>query len=123
MLRSILAVIAGFASWTVLWLSSNQLLFRLFRSKFDDQMMSSDTGLLAAILALSVLFSIVAGWITAAVAKRSPIPHTLALGAVQLAVGIFVQSMVWDQMPLWYHLVFLTLLVPGNVVGGWLRGR
>lgn len=72
------AILAGFASWTVLWLTSNQLLFRLFRSKFDDAMMTRATGVLALILVLSILISILAGWLTAKVARRAPIAHTVA---------------------------------------------
>ena len=47
--------------------------------------------------------------------------HVWVLALIQLGIGIFVQSGVWDQMPLWYHLPFLALLLPANVYGAWLR--
>ncbi|MDA8017284.1 MAG: hypothetical protein MPN21_07525 [Thermoanaerobaculia bacterium] len=120
-LRSIGAVVAGFATWTVLWLSSNAAARAIVPDAFDDQGLTSSTGILLFLLVASVVYSIVAGWVTAAVAGRAEVPHTVALGVVQTAIGIAVQLAYWDVMPLWYHLPFLALLLPGNVLGGWLR--
>ena len=38
-----------------------------------------------------------------------------------LAVGIGVQAGSWNLMPVWYHLTFLALLVPGALIGAKLR--
>jgi hypothetical protein len=34
-----------------------------------------------------------------------------------LVVGIYFQSQYWHVMPLWYHLIFLALLIPMCFVG------
>jgi hypothetical protein len=39
---------------------------------------------------------------------------------LQLGLGIFFQAQYWQLMPLWYHLPFLALLLPGNVYGAWM---
>lgn len=122
MIRSILAVIAGYATWTVIFLGGNQLLFALFKNRYRDDMSTDDGMVLLAALALSLLASIVAGWVTVAIAKAKPVPHTLALGVALLATGIPVQMSYWDSIPLWYNLCFLGLLLPASVLGGKLRG-
>ncbi len=121
MIRKLLAVLAGFALWTVLWLASNQLALRLFSTRFDERGMTDDAGLLAAFVVLSALFSIAAGWTTTAVSRAGSSVLALVLGALLLAVGVLVQSTVWDQMPLWFHLSFLALLVPASAVGARLH--
>ena len=43
---------------------------------------------------------------------------------LNLSFGIFIQYQYWDKMPLWYHLPFLAMLVPGIILGGILgKGR
>lgn len=123
MLRSVIAVLAGAIAWPALFLTANQVIFRLFRSEFRDDMTTNHAGILLLVLVLSVVCSVAAGWITAAVATRARIGHAAALGVLQLAIGIFTQMQYWDAIPLWYHLPFLALLLPGNVLGGWLRER
>jgi hypothetical protein len=59
--------------------------------------------------------------VTATAARSRPRAHTVALGLVQLTLGIFVQASYWHAIPIWCHLSFLALLLPGNVVGGMLR--
>ena len=44
-------------------------------------------------------------------------------GILLLATGIAVQLQYWSLLPIWYHLVFLVLLVPSTVAGGSLRPR
>jgi hypothetical protein len=125
MLRSVLAVLAGFATWTVLWLISNQLLMISARDQFHDDGTTDHAGLLAVILIASVVISIAAGWLTAKIAPTNPFGHALALGALLLAVGVGVQWQYWHVMPLWYHLSFLALLLPASILGGgcFARGK
>ncbi len=121
MLRSVLSVIAGSAIWTVLWLTSNQAILAALPGYFRPDGTTDSTGVLLLILVLSVIYSVIAGFVTAAVAARSEMRHALALGILQLIFGIIAQSQFWDVMPLWYHLIFLALLIPGNLAGGKLR--
>ncbi len=73
------------------------------------------------LLTLCIAVSLLAGYVTGAVARTKPVSHGLALGILQLGLGIFFQAQYWQLMPLWYHLVFLTMLLPGNVYGAWLQ--
>ena len=43
-------------------------------------------------------------------------------GALLLLIFIPEHISLWDKFPIWYHLTFLTSLVPLAVVGGWIAG-
>ena len=117
MIRSILSVLAGFALWTVLSLASNAALAAAAPGAFREDGSTDSVGMLLLILVLSVVFSVIAGYVTALLAREKTKQHALALGLALLAVGIFVQIQYWDVMPVWYHLSFLALLVPGVLLG------
>ncbi len=117
MIRSILSVLAGFALWTVLSLASNAALAAAVPGAFREDGSTDSVGMLLLLLVLSVVFSVIAGYVTALLAHEKTTQHTLALGLALLAVGIFVQIQYWDVMPVWYHLSFLALLVPGVLLG------
>ena len=122
MLRSILSVLAGFALWTVLWLASNAALAAAAPGAFREDGSTDSVGMLLLILVLSVVFSVIAGYVTALLARAKAKQHALALGLALLAVGIFAQVQFWDVMPVWYHLSFLALLIPGVLLGDKTQG-
>ena len=117
MARNILSVLAGFVVWTVLWLASNAAIAAAVPSAFGEDGSTDNAAILVLFLVLSVVFSIVAGYLCARLARTKPMRLAWSLGVLLLAVGIFVQLQFWDLMPLWYHLIFLALLVPGTLLG------
>ena len=132
MIRTILAVIVGFCVWSILWVGGNEL-FKILspgwygasedafmKAMANKEPMTADSIILLIHLGLSVIVSFISGYITALVAgenKRSP----LSLGVVLLMVGVLVEAAYWSYIPVWYHLVFLVLLIPVTVAGGRLR--
>jgi hypothetical protein len=40
------------------------------------------------------------------------------LAVLQLLLGIGFEASAWNLMPVWYHLVFLALIIPATVMGG-----
>ena len=75
------------------------------------------------ILVLGSGFHVLVGYLAATIARRREIAHALALGILQLTIGIAVQLQYWEVMPLWYHLLFLGLIVPTCVLGGRIRAE
>jgi len=129
MIRTILAVIVGFCVWSILWVGGNQLFIILspgwyaaseeafIKAVTNKEPFTADSTILLIHLVLSVVVSFISGYIAALVAgenKRS----TLWLGVVLLLVGIMVEVAYWNYIPIWYHLLFLILLVPVTVAGG-----
>ena len=99
MLRSVFSVVGGFGLWTVLWLGGNAAAQAAMPDAFREDGSTDQVGMLCAILAFSVICSIIAGYLTGVIAKRSAMTNGVVLGMIQLAVGIFVQSHYWDKMP------------------------
>jgi len=121
-LRKILAVIAGYAIWSVLWLGSNASAQAVSPGSFGEDG-SVSSGLLLVFLALSVVISLLAGWITTALATRDRSARGPAVwcGVLLLATGIPIQLAYWTVIPLWYHLPFLAFLLPATLLGGSIR--
>ncbi len=116
-MRSALAVLTGFATWTVLFLATNQITSRVFSDRFDENLVTTDPMVLALTLALTVVFSVLAGWVAGKVAAASPVKHGVALGIVQTVIGIAVQAGFWGVLPHWYNVLFVLLLFPATVFG------
>lgn len=117
MVRLIIAVVVGFIFWTVLFLGNNALISTAFPQFFNRDGSTDSNGMLVLILVLSVVFSLLSGWVAGRIAQVRAMGAGIVLGLLLLAVGIFVQMQYWHLMPLWYHLSFLILLLPATVMG------
>jgi hypothetical protein len=120
MTRKIIAVIVGYAVWTVLWLGGNALFFSDLAASAERGEAIVSVGSLSKVLLLSFACSLVAGLITSTIGNSAR--AVLVTGALLLLTGIGVQASVWTLMPVWYHVLFLAAIVPLVVVGSRLRG-
>ncbi len=132
MVRIILGAIAGFIVWSILWVGSDEILMRISADWYgkhhnelkaaveDRTAFMSDSTILLIGLVRSIIFSIIAGFTAASIAKENS-KSTLAAGILLLLFGIFIQSIFWNYAPLWYHISFLVLLIPMTVLGGKLK--
>jgi hypothetical protein len=121
MSRTILAVIAGSAARAMLWFGMNAILRGASMLPADATKRIEAATPLLVMLVGSVVFSVVAGYVAAAVGGDGSYMPVLVLCALQLALGIFFQAQAWQLLPLWYHAPFLALIVPATLLGGWLR--
>ncbi len=121
MIRSIIAVIAGSVIWMVTALGMDGVLMSLMPAWFGANGKVESVPLMLFMMSYSLLFSVLGGFVTASIARRKEIQHALALGVLQLAMGIIATVQFYDTAPLWYHVMFLMLLVPANIFGGQLR--
>ncbi len=80
-----------------------------------------DTAWLLALLGSDIGLMIGAGYVTAVIARRAPIAHTVALGAVIGALGLVWMFVFWGWMPLWYQVVLVSIALPAAATGGALR--
>ena len=132
MLKIVLGVIAGFVAWSILWVGSDQVLMTVSPMWYGDHQLrfalamanqepfDADTTILAMHIVRSIIISIMSGFLAAFVAgenRRTP----FALGVLLLLFGLMVEVMVWSYLPVWYHLIFLALLIPMTMLGGKLK--
>lgn len=118
--KMVVAVIAGFALWSVLWVGSNQALTRLSPAMFkpsEGQMPPIIA--LVALLVLSIICSVLSGGLAGILYRTSMTPVWI-LAVLLLVTGVLVERGIWNLLPLWYHATFLALLIPVTAFGGFL---
>lgn len=119
--RTILAVVAGAAVWAVLWLVGTTAL----AAAFPDIVVPTEplehvpTGVF--LIVFGAALSVLAGYTTAAVGGARAMGAVWALAALQLALGLYFEITNWALLPVWYHVIFLLMIVPTTVYGGRLR--
>jgi hypothetical protein len=115
--RIVLAVIVGFVLWTILWVAAGQIIAAIAPDAFPEERASDATGLMILFNVLSVVFSIVSGFAVAKIGRAAPMRSAWALAIVLFVVGLVVEITGWGRTPVWYHIVFLILLIPGVMIG------
>jgi hypothetical protein len=121
MLRQIIAIVTGYAVWTMLWLGFGGVLRAMEILPRAETIAIESTPPLLVLVASSIIASLVAGFVVASITRSAATAAVLILGLLLLATGIFVELRYWQLMPVWYHVVFLVLLVPVCIVGARLR--
>lgn len=132
MVRIILAAIAGFIAWSIIWVGSDQVLisalpdwYGAHQLGFEKAMTNKETfvpdnTILVMHIVRSIIISIMSGFLTAVIAGENR-RSTLVLGVLLLLFGLMVEIMAWSYLPVWYHVVFLALLIPMTLLGGRLK--
>lgn len=123
MVRAGIAAIVGYAVWTAIWLGGNAAFLSEAAKIVGEGQFYAKAGPLAIALVLSVVCSLAAGFAAASIAMPTHrVRCALVLSLALLLTGIGVQLDVWNLMPMWYHIIFLALLVPLTLAGATLRG-
>jgi len=122
-MKTILGIIAGYVVWTVLWLFGNALLKRAGLTPHESSVPIQSVEALCSLIALSVLCSLVAGFLAQVISGATSSRSWIGLGFLLLATGVAVQWSVFHLMPVWYHIVFLALVVPVTFEGTRLAPR
>jgi len=118
MIKNILSAVAGYATWTVIFLGGSGAIRSMFSGVHDGVGNTSDVVALSCYLGLSMLASFLAGYITGRLADAPRIRWVYVLVVLLLGTGIPVQLSAWDTLPVWYNVAFLVLLAPLTVWGG-----
>ena len=119
--RSALAILAGVAIWTLLWSFGTQAAMAIFPHLLQAGQPIAHPGMLVMYIGYSTVLSALAGFTTATIARSNPRPAVALLATVQLGLGILAELSYWALMPVWYHIVFLALVVPATLYGGFLQ--
>jgi hypothetical protein len=120
MLRSILAIVAGFVAIGVLSFGTNAALHAAGILPAADQPIF-DTGLLLLTIAYVAVFAIAGCYLTAVLAPNRPMLHALILGALGLVLNVVTAASMRGQVPDWYLAAGVLLTMPYAWIGGKLR--
>jgi hypothetical protein len=121
--RAVGAIVVAFLLWSGLWLGFTAVAQAAFPEIIDPEQPLAHVGALLGYIAYSVVISVVAGYACAIVKGASPMKTVWVFALIQLVVGIGFEISYWEMTPVWYHVVFLALIVPTTVWGGVLRAR
>lgn len=119
--RVVMGVVAGVVLWSVLWLGGNAVAVSAMPDLIATGERVDHLGVLLGYLGWSMILSVLAGYVTAALAELAAMRAVWILAFVLLAMGVFFETSSWDLTPTWYHIVFLALLVPMTVLGGRMK--
>ena len=123
--RVIVGVLAGAVVWAILWVGGTSGARAALPELLDPTRRLEHVGALLGFIGYSVVLSILAGYVAAMLAgvadRATGMRAVWILAGLQLALGVFFEVSAWDLLPVWYHLVFLALIVPATVYGGRLR--
>ena len=127
MIRSVLAVLMGFAITAAASMGTDVLLMSLMPTALAKEGRDSVPALLG-VMAYFLACAALGGYVAATIARRAEVRHALALGVKFLAVGVaaaVVSAVSVDAspkpLPLWYVVVSVGLVVPAIWLGGSLR--
>jgi hypothetical protein len=116
--RAIAAVVTAEVLWTGLWLGFTTLARQVFPETIDPEQRLTHSGALLSYVVWSAAINVLSGYVCARIRRDDPMKTVWVFAFLQLAIGIGFEASYWNMTPVWYHLVFLALLVPTTVLGG-----
>jgi hypothetical protein len=133
-IRSILAVIAGFVAASVIMMivetANGKLLYPALgkraegvtdREEIRAIMASAPVGALVVVLVGWALGSVAGGHLATLISRRPPYGHALALGFLLTLAGVANNLML--PPPLWFWIAAFAVFLPATIGGAWLVPR
>lgn len=117
-LKSIGAVIAGFALLVILSMITDSILEKTGVMK-TEPFNENPVWLIAIIALYRTIFNTFGCYLTARLAPNKPMKHALILGVIGVVLTIVGLIVMWDIPPRWYPISLLVLTLPA----AWLGGR
>ena len=123
MVRSILAVIAGYLVMVAGVVVLHNSIGLLLPGNYSELGKAPSLAFMILTIVYRAFGEVVGGYVTGVIAKRAEVKHALALGAVAVALGIVSMIKFWGLQPVWYQVELILIVAPALWLGGWLRGR
>lgn len=114
--RLVAAVLVPWALWGVLDSAVGMALAAVAPGAFDADGFPATTAMLVALLGLRAVYSVMAGFVTAWIARDRTTAIPLEAGFL-LATGVLVQVLTWSHYPAWFGILFLVSIAPCALLG------
>lgn len=118
--RSIIAVIAGYATMAAVVIALTVLIKRKAPQWMASQGKSNATYIYTNLL-YSFGAAMIGGFVTAVIAPRSPLAHVGVLAALICVLAIVSALQSGDKQPRWYQLALAIIGPLGALFGGLVR--
>jgi hypothetical protein len=116
-LKSIGAVIAGFAALVILSIITDSILEKTGIMK-TEPFVENPVWLIAIIVLYRTVFNTLGCYLTARLAPSKPMKHAIILGIIGIVLTIVGLIAMWDIPPRWYPISLIVLTLPAAVLGG-----
>ncbi|NOU20023.1 MAG: hypothetical protein HOO91_20890 [Bacteroidales bacterium] len=116
-LKSIGAVVAGFATLVILSLLMDSILEKTGIMK-TDPFSDNSVWLIAIIVLYRTVFNTFGSYLTARLAPSKPMKHAIILGIIGFALTIIGLIAMWNIPPRWYPISLILLTLPAAWLGG-----
>ncbi len=128
MIRSVLAVLAGIVVLTVTSFAieavANPWMMRMFPNALPNEAaMNHNVPAKLFMIAYTMLCIAAGGYVTAWLARRSPVRHAVIMGAIEAAMTIGMMIALPGQAPLWSWIAGIVLIVPAAWCGGIIHAK
>jgi hypothetical protein len=120
MLRTFLALLAGFLTIAVLVGTLTALLAR-FAPQWSGEQQSPRPAYVALNIGYSFLAAVAGGYVTALMPSANPLILVLALAIIVLALAALSALQARGKQPVWYQLTLVAIAPLGVMAGGILR--
>ena len=118
--RSVVAVVAGFFVTALLSLGTDVVMHAT--GVFPPWLEPMSNGLFVLATAYRIVFTVLGGYATAALAPRQPMRHVVVLGAIGTVVAAIGAAATWNASPAlgpkWYPLMLVATALPCVWLGG-----
>jgi hypothetical protein len=118
MIRSALAVVAGYVGMSLLVIALFGTLGAFWPESFADRTMTPPRSMMATTLFFSLVAAVAGGFVTVSIARRAELVHVLALMALMVVIWVVSIPSARGQAT-WYRLALLVI----GPLGAWLGGR
>jgi hypothetical protein len=116
-LKSTLAILAGFALGAVLSLGTDFLLNLLGVMSMQNFKQNS-TLIVALVVIYRFIFNVMGCYLTAKLAPNKPMKHVIIIGIIGTILGILGSVVMWEQAVPWYNIAIIAISLPSAWLGG-----
>lgn len=116
-LKSIGAVVAGFAALVILSLTTDTILEKVGILKMEP-FVENPFWLIAIIVLYRTIFNTFGCYLAARIAPNKPMKHAIILGIIGVVLTIAGLIAMWDIPPRWYPISLIVLTLPAAWLGG-----
>jgi hypothetical protein len=116
-LKSTLAILAGFVLGAVLSLGTDFLLNSLGIMSMQNFKQNSSL-IVAFVVIYRFAFNVAGCYLTAKLAPNKPMKHVIIIGVIGTILGILGSVAMWDQAVPWYNIAIILISLPSAWLGG-----
>jgi len=122
MLRTVLAVLLGWALVGGLVVCTDLVLMKMFPNDYVEGRIPPDSLALLS-LGTGALWSVIGGWFCALIAKIRIWRHAIYLMVWGEIMGAVSTVMAWGRIQAWYQIGLLVAWPIAVIIGAWIRTR